>query len=146
MTAVAFDLQILWPVILVMALTVVSGAWLLKLRVGALKTRQVRMAFYASYRDGEEPEQVAVATRHYANLYETPVLFYLGCLVAGILGPVGPVALSAAWGFAGLRIAQSLVHLTSNNVMWRANAFWASCVMLFTLWGINIDTLLSMSG
>lgn len=145
MTTVDFDLQILWPVILVVALTIVSGAWLLRLRIGALKERQVRVAFYTSYRDGEEPEQVAVATRHFANLYETPVLFYLGCLVAGILGPVGPIALSAAWGFAGLRIVQSLVHLTSNNVRWRANAFWLSCLMLFTLWGVNIASLLSKS-
>lgn len=146
MNNVAFDLQILWPVVIVVGLTVLSGAWLLRLRIGALKSRQVGMAFYTSYRDGQEPEQVAVATRHYTNLYETPVLFYLGCLVAGLLGPVGPFTLLAAWGFAGLRIVQSLVHLTSNNVRWRANAFWASCLMLFTLWGINIATLLSKSG
>ncbi|NKB45783.1 MAG: hypothetical protein GKS03_16075 [Alphaproteobacteria bacterium] len=146
MTNVEFDVQILWPIILVVALTIVSGAWLLRLRIRALKARDVRVAFYTSYREGEEPEQVAVATRHFSNLYETPILFYLGCLIAGLLGPVSLLTLSAAWGFAGLRIAQSLVHLTSNNVRWRANAFWASCLMLFTLWGTNITTLIGMSG
>lgn len=142
MSPLSFDFQMLWPIVAIVCLTLASGARLLGLRISALKARDVKMDFYRSYRAGEEPEDVAVATRHFSNLYETPVLFYLGCLVAGILGPATMIATFAAWGFVSFRILQSLVHLTSNNVRYRAYAFWASCLMLFTLWGTNVAALI----
>ncbi len=143
MTAINFDLQMLWPIIAVVVLTVLSGIRLITLRIRAMKSGTMRMSFYRSYRGSEEPELIAVATRHYTNLFETPILFYFGCIVAGILDQPSAVTLIAAWGFAGLRITQSLVHLTSNNVKARAYAFFASCLMLFTLWGANIAALIS---
>lgn len=142
MTAITFDLQILWPVMIVVFLTVLSGIRLVTLRISAMKSGNMRISFYRSYRGAEEPEMLAVATRHYANLFETPILFYLGCIVAGLLGPASLVTLIAAWGFAGLRITQSLIHLTSNNVKARAYAFFSSCLMLVTLWGANIIALI----
>lgn len=96
MTAINFDLQVLWPVIVVVVLTVLSGIRLVTLRIGVMKNGTTRMSFYRSYRGSEEPEMIAVATRHYTNLFETPILFYLGCFVAEILGPASVVTLIAA--------------------------------------------------
>ncbi len=97
----------------------------------------MRLSFYRVYHNGEEPEHLAAATRHYVNLFETPVLFYLGCLVAGLLGPLSALPLTAAWGFAKLRVIQSTIHLTSNTVKWRAYTFWASWFFLVALWASN---------
>ncbi len=77
-------------------------------------------------------------TRHYTNLFETPVLFHLGCIVAALLGPVSQAALMFAWGFAGIRVVQSAIHLTSNNVRWRAYAFFAGGFLLIGLWVVNV--------
>lgn len=144
MTTLTFDLTILWPMIVLVALTFVSGARLLALRIGALRSREVKLSFYKTYRDGAEPEQIAAATRHYVNLFETPVLFYLGCLVAGLLGPVSTLTLISAWSFTALRAAQSMVHLTNNRVKWRAYAFFSSCLFLLLLWVSNVWILASL--
>ena len=145
METLSFDLRMLWPIFAGVALTFVAGTQMAITRIRALKSGKMRLSFYRSYRKGEEPERMAVATRHYSNLFETPVLFYLGCLAAGLLGPAPMFALIAAWLFVAFRVAQSVVHLTSNNVVRRAYCFWASAVMLLTLWISNAVALSAMS-
>ena len=132
-----FDHRILWPVLVVVLLTLVSGFYLATQRLKAVKQRVMRLSFYRVYRDGEEPEHLAAATRHYSNLFETPVLFYMGCLVAALLGPVNVLALIAAWVFAVPRVLQSVIHLTSNRVKWRAYTFFTSWYFLVALWASN---------
>jgi hypothetical protein len=142
MTEINFDLSILGPVLIVVALTFASGFHLLRLRITAVKTGVMKLSFYRTHRSGEEPERIAAATRHYANLFETPMLLYLGCAVAGILGPASIATLAAAWVFAILRVIQSLIHLTNNNVKWRAYAFTASWLALLILWASILTTLI----
>lgn len=137
----SFDPTILWPVTVVVALTLVSATRLLALRIRAIRSKAISTAFYKTYRDGTEPEQVAAAARHYTNLFETPVLFYVGCLVASLLGPVSSLALLSAWAFTAFRVVQSTIHLTSNTVRWRAYAFFASFPFLLLLWASNIWAL-----
>lgn len=139
-----FDPTILWPVTVVVALTLASALRLLTLRMRAIRGKTVNLAFYKVYRDGAEPEEAAAAARHYTNLFETPVLFYLGCLVAGLLGPVSGIALFSAWAFTVFRVIQSAVHLTSNTVRWRAYAFFASFPFLLLLWAGNIWALAAL--
>ena len=125
----------------VVLLTLASGIYLVILRIKAVRRRVMRLSYYRVYRNGEEPEGLAVATRHYINLFETPVLFYLGCLVAGVLGPVNTWNLAVTWLYTGLRILQSIIHLTSNRVIWRAYVFFASLFFLVTLWISNVLSL-----
>jgi len=144
MTSLNFDLAVMWPMFIVVALTFASGIRLVTLRMRALRGKAVKLSFYKTYREGTEPENIAAATRHYTNLFETPVLFYLGCLVAGLLGPVSSLTLFCLWAFAALRVTQSVVHLTSNNVRWRAYTFFTSVVFLLALWVSNVWTLMSL--
>lgn len=133
----SFDPTLLWPMTVVAALTLVSALRLLTLRMRAIRSKTVNIAFYKTYRDGAEPEQTAAAARHYTNLFETPVLFYVGCLVAGLLGPASSLTLFSAWAFTAFRIVQSAIHLTNNTVKWRAYAFFASFPFLLLLWVSN---------
>lgn len=144
MASVNFDLSLIWPMAVVVALTFASGIRLVTLRMRALRGRTVKLSFYKTYREGAEPENIAAATRHYTNLFETPVLFYLGCLVAGLLGPVSSFTLLCSWAFAALRVTQSAVHLTSNNVKWRAYTFFTGAVFLLALWISNVWALVSL--
>lgn len=143
METLSFDLRMMWPIFAVVALTFVAGMQMALSRVRAVTSGEVRLSFYRSYRKGQEPERMAVATRHYTNLFETPMVFYFGCLVAGLLGPAPVYALAAAWLFVVLRVAQSIIHLTSNNVIRRAYCFWVSAIMLLILWISNIAALSS---
>lgn len=142
-TPISIDVAILWPMTVVVALTIVSAIRLVTLRMRALRTQAVSMSFYQTYRDGAEPEAVAAATRHYANLFEMPVLFYLGCVVSGLLGPVSTFTLITAWGFTLFRVMQSVIHLTSNHVKRRAYAFFASCAFLILLWANTVVSIAS---
>lgn len=44
---------------------------------------------------------------------------------------------TTAWLFVGLRVAHSLVHLTTNNVVHRLYVFVASNTALLVLWGMG---------
>jgi hypothetical protein len=84
---------------------------------------------------------VARSTRHIANLFEVPVLFYVVCLVALTLRIDDDSALALARIYVGLRIAHSYIHLTCNRVMRRMLVFMSSNLILATLW-VRILTLL----
>jgi hypothetical protein len=79
---------------------------------------------------------VTVAARHYANLFEAPVVFYAACLSAIALQAATPAIYYAAWAYALCRIAQSAIHLTYNNVRHRAYAFFVGWIALATLWAL----------
>ncbi len=145
MPAISIDPLMLWPVIWVAVLTILSGIQLARMRRSSVINRAVPLSFYRVYRKGEEPEKLAAATRHYTNLFETPVLFYVGCISAGLLGPATWTVLVPAFGFAVLRTCQSAVHLTSNDVLKRAYSFWASAVFLMWLWGAVIARTWSLT-
>lgn len=143
MTPLNFDMAMLWPITVIVALSFISAIRLLSLRIPALRNRTMKLSFYETYRDGAEPDHIAAATRHYTNLFETPMLFYLGCLVAGILGPASSLTLFCAWAFVVLRVTQSIIHLTSNIVKLRAYAFFSSMAFLLALWASNVWALAS---
>ena len=45
-----------------------------------------------------------------------------------------PGLLWLAWTYVALRVAHSLIHLTTNNVMHRLTLFGISNVVLVTMW------------
>jgi hypothetical protein len=44
--------------------------------------------------------------------------------------------LACAWGYVVLRALHAYIHLTSNNVIRRFQAYVASTVVLFVMWGV----------
>ena len=80
------------------------------------------------------PPEVCIPNRNYMNLLEAPTLFYVACIVAFVAKVVTPGMISLAWGYVGLRVVHSLVHLTYNEVRHRLAFFAASNVVLVILW------------
>jgi hypothetical protein len=114
-------------VLLVMALT----------RQLALRRGELRLSYFKLAQvSGAEtvPDAVIKTTRHFANLFEMPVLFYAGGAVAIALGLRDWVLTDMAWGYLGFRALHSVIHLTTNNVMQRFGAFAASCALLLAFW------------
>ena len=89
------------------------------------------------FRYGESarvPGAVSLPNRNFMNLLETPVLFYVACVVLYVTNAVDGLALALAWAYVGARVAHSAVHLTYNDVLHRLAAFATSLALLLALW------------
>lgn len=127
--------------IFVPMLAVVLLTYIALFRMGGARGKAMKegmeVDYYRAHQGGQEPEYAAAAVRHYGNLFEGPVLFYAACITAFVLSAVGPWTVLFAWGYAILRVVQSTVHLTYNNVMHRGMAFMLGMLFLGALW-VNV--------
>jgi len=106
------------------------------LRNRAIRTRTVSIKFYRSYNDetGGEPEYNKVVSRHYSNLFEMPVLFYVVVILTYVTQHVTLWMTWLAWGYVVCRYVHSYVHLTYNNVVLRFLVFLISGMVLSAMW------------
>ena len=128
------ETAILWPALIVVALTLVLYALTFRARVALVKAGKQRVNDFKTY-ENEAPES-RVWSRAIANQFETPVLFYFLVLAAMVTGlaDIGMVAL--AWAYAVLKVLHAFVHVTSNRIIHRMPAFWSSYIVLtlMTVW------------
>jgi hypothetical protein len=132
---------ILYPVFAMFLLVVVVLNRLRSLRFAAVGRKEVSIGYYRAYR-GDEPEALRVVARHFSNLFEMPVLFYVGVLMTYVSQQVSYWLLALAWLYVALRYAHSYVHLTSNDVRVRFGAFVASSIVLAVMWASLLFQLL----
>ena len=85
------------------------------------------------------------ASDHLANLFEAPILFYLGCLLIYLLGFTDGLYLVLAWLFVVFRLIQAGIHLSFNNVRLRASVFGLGLLTLGIIW-VRIAIELSALG
>lgn len=140
MTEAQAPIAIFLPMLLIVALTFAAFIKMAIERTKAVKGGQ-DPAYYKVYLGDPEPEKTRAAVRHWDNLFELPTVFYAACLTAFVLSAVSGWTLTFAWVFAGGRLVQSLVHMTSNNPNQRGGAFTVSVLGLLALW-INIGSVI----
>jgi hypothetical protein len=85
---------------------------------------------------GNVPGDVSIPNRAMMNLLELPVLFYIVCLTFYVSNGVDATVIELAWVYVGLRLAQTLIHLTYNNVFHRLTVFGVGNFVLVSLWGL----------
>jgi len=127
-------MNILYPVFTMMALTMFCIARLGHLRYLAVRRGEVDPRFFSLYRGYEEPEKLAVYSRHVVNLFETPVLFYVIVLTAYVTGQTDSLIATLGWVYVALRFVHSYIHLTSNIVLLRFRVFLLSVLVLTAHW------------
>jgi len=125
---------ILYPVFAMFFLVVGVLVRMAQLRVGAVGSGEVNVKYYRTYQGGEEPEHMRVITRHFINLFEVPVLFYVVVILTYITREVSPWMIGCAWAYVAARYVHSYVHLTSNDVLLRFRVFIASGLVLLVMW------------
>jgi hypothetical protein len=104
------------------------------LRFGAVREGRLSVDYFRAY-DGEvQPKPLRVIERHFANLFEVPTLFHVGCLMAYATRFVDGWALGLAWLYVVLRVLHSVVHLTRNDVVVRFGVYMVSNVVLSAFW------------
>ena len=125
---------ILYPVFAMFALVVGVFLRLAQLRFGAVRGGTMDPGFYRLYQGGEEPENIRVVTRHFINLFEMPVLFYVVVVLTYVSQQTGTWMTLLAWLYVASRYVHTFVHLGTNDVLTRFRAYLGSSVILIALW------------
>ena len=131
-----FEYSILLPPT---ALVVLTGFVWLRLgsdRLGEMRSRRIHPQQVATSKQMSETMQNVQSADHFRNLFEVPVMFYALCAFLAITRLTTLLLLACAWGYVVLRAAHTYVHLTSNKVVRRFQAFVASTIVLYVMWGI----------
>jgi hypothetical protein len=137
--------SLVYPMFAMVLLSFVVLLMLYRRRVGAVKAGAVSAQYFKVYQGAPEPEGSAKVARQFANLFESPTLFYAGCLAAMLTGDGGAVIIAIAWLYVAARIAHALIHLGANRLRYRIRAFFASWVALMALW-VHVVTHLARPG
>ena len=105
-------------------------------RLGELRARRIHPQKVATSRQMSETMQNVQSADNFRNLFEVPVLFYALCGFLAITELTSPILLACAWGYVLLRAYHTYIHLTYNKVVRRFQAYVASTIVLYVMWGI----------
>ncbi|MEN1939480.1 MAPEG family protein [Luteimonas sp. MJ246] len=125
---------ILWPAVVLVALTFVVAVVMYRRRVSVMKRERVHPQSVALSAQIAQRLTDTRASDNYRNLFELPVLFYFAVAVAMAARVQDPWVLGLAWAFVGLRIVHSVIQCGSNKVMHRFQVFIAGFFVLALLW------------
>ncbi len=129
-----FDL--VYPLFAMALLTFAVMLTLFLTRVRSVVQGEVRAAYFKTYQGGEESRRAVQLSRHFTNLFETPVLFYVVCLAAMFSEQQSALLAGLAWTYVALRVAHALIHIGRNKLRPRMVAYMTSWVVLLSMWGV----------
>jgi hypothetical protein len=124
--------QILWPMLAQIALTILMYVVLGVRKANAVKLGRVNRKEVA-LDNRVWPSDVAKVSNNIAKQFESPILFYVLCLLLFSINGVGLTALVLAWVYALTRYAHAYVHVGSNYVPTRFRIFILSCLILLAM-------------
>ncbi|MBD9480125.1 MAPEG family protein [Pseudoxanthomonas sp. PXM02] len=125
---------ILWPAVAMAGLTFLVWVRLYHLRLGEMARKRIDAQDLANAADSVRLLVDTRASDNFRNLFELPVLFYAGILLAAQIGVSDAVSLALAWAFVGLRAVHSVVHCSYNHVMTRFVAYALATLVLIAFW------------
>lgn len=139
------DFRLVYPMFAMVLLTATVLVILFRSRVRAVRDNKVSIKYFRVYQGEIEPEETAKPARHFANLFEAPVLFYAACVTAMVTQDTGMAALILAWTYVAARLLHTYIHLGANRVRHRLRAYFAGWIVLMALW-IHIVVHVAMRG
>ncbi|MBV9428329.1 MAG: MAPEG family protein [Bradyrhizobiaceae bacterium] len=124
---------ILAPLFVLVAMTFALLVWMGAARFAAVRRGEVRVREIAL---GEPnwPPRVQQISNCFDNQFQLPVLFYVLTILALFLRKADLLFVVMAWIFVLLRIVHAVIHVTSNRVGWRFQAFAAGMLVLLLMW------------
>lgn len=129
--------EILKPVIVLIAWTLVMFVWMIAVRMPALKKAGIDMSKARGGRpgilDGMVPDRAQWPAHNYNHLMEQPTVFYAVALVIAFTGTGDGINAWLAWGYVALRIVHSIIQATINKVAIRFSLFIISSLVLAAL-------------
>lgn len=135
---------LLYPVMLQVLLTLLLLLWTGRVRVRAVRQRRVHIRDIAL--SGEAwPDDIRKISNNMHNQFETPILFFVLCGAAIYLGAAGFLMVLLAWAYVASRLVHSFVHVTTNRVQHRFQAFAFGVVVLILMWILVAARLLGVA-
>jgi hypothetical protein len=126
---------LLIPLLAQVLLTFIVMVTMYQQRINEMKLRKVqpqkmksRSSNHGLLKDSE------ASADNYANLFESPVLFYVAILLALNLMLQDSILVVLAWSYVASRYLHSFIHITYNQVMHRFTVFIFSCFVLLAIW------------
>lgn len=124
------------PALAMAALTFAVWLRMYVTRIGQMKRERIHPQSVATSAQATAKLTDSRAADNFRNLFELPVLFYLGLVVAAHAERVTTTVLALAWLFVALRVAHSWIQCTYNKVMHRFYVYCAGGFALWLLWGV----------
>jgi hypothetical protein len=133
------EYSLVYPMAAMVLLTAFVLVRMVTGRFAAVRQGDVDARYYKTFQgDAGEPREAAQYSRHFVNLFESPVLFYAGCITAMVTGfGAGPIVW-LAWAYVVLRTGHAFVHLGSNRIPPRMAFYGASWIVLLGMWGMLV--------
>lgn len=129
--------EILQPVVVLIAWTLVMWVWMIAARLPAMKAAGIDLGKLTGGKGSDAdkvlPPQAQWPSHNYNHLLEQPTIFYAVALVIALTGTGDGVNAMIAWGYVGLRIVHSIVQATFNRVSVRFALFVLSSLALVAL-------------
>lgn len=128
-------LSLVYPMLALVLLTFGVLIALFRSRVRMVREGLAPVSYFRTFQGSVDvPEYSAKPTRHFANLFEAPTLFYAGCLAAMVTGVTGTLVVALAWGYVAMRYLHAFIHLGGNRVRHRLRAYFVGWLCLLALW------------
>jgi hypothetical protein len=129
--------EILQPVVVLIAWTLVMLVWTLATRLPAMKAAGIDLGQLvgtkAADADRGLPPEIQWKAHNYNHLMEQPTLFYAVCGVIALTGTGDGANAWIAWAYVALRIVHSVWQATVNRVSVRFALFLGSTLALVAL-------------
>ncbi len=140
------EFALVYPMATMVLLTTLVLVRMVLGRMAAVRRGEVSARYYKTFQGEEgEPRDAAQHTRHFINLFESPVLFYVVCITAMVSGHGTGVIVWLAWAYVACRVIHAFVHLGSNKIPPRMVAYGASWLVLLAIWGTLVGRVASSS-
>jgi len=139
--------ELVYPMFAMVVLTCVVLGVMFRTRVQSVVSGDISISYYKTYQGGKEPDKAILLSRHFANIFEAPTLFYIVCLVAMITLQSAQLFQLLAWVYVLLRVAHAYIHIGRNKVMHRMRVYFISWVvlMLMLMWVYVLISVLMAS-
>jgi hypothetical protein len=132
-----FHSEILKPVAVLIAWSLVMLVWMVTVRLPAMKKVGIDINKAVGGKpgmlDGVIADKAQWPAHNYNHLMEQPTIFYAAALVIAMTGTGNGANAVIAWIYVGLRIAHSLVQATSNIIRYRFLLFAGATLAMAAL-------------
>ncbi|WP_414900378.1 MAPEG family protein [Sphingomonas flavalba] len=127
--------EILKPVAVLIAWSLVMWGWMYATRIPAMKKARVRLdpTLPPGTLTSTLPPEVRWKADNYNHLMEQPTIFYAVALLLAVAGAGDGHVAHIAWAYVVLRIAHSIVQAVWNRIMVRFAIFTVSTLCLIVL-------------
>lgn len=130
----SITLSLIYPLFGMFVLSAAILIVMFRARVRAVKSGQIKAGYFKTYESLNLPEDVIKTARHFSNLFETPVLFYVICILGMISSVDSSLFVTLAWSYVVARAVHAYVHIGRNKLQIRMSVYTLSWLIMAAMW------------